>query len=279
MNVSLVVPTFNNEKTIKLCLDSLKQQLSKNDEIIIVDSFSKDKTVEICKDYTKNIIFTKKKRSGARNIGWKKAKNEVIIFIESDSIYDKKYIYIVKELMKNEDISCVLDKRAFYKPDNWVSKTLQKEFELRQNNNYNNSPPNPWIIKKEILKKVNGFDENLEYGEDADIGIRIKEKEYKIYFEKKAIQYHLGEPNNLKQVIERSWKFGKNMEKFYNKYQKYPTTKSLIFVFSIIFPPLFLAIFLINITRYNLKMKDRIKLSFISLIRNISFSISYFLNY
>ncbi|MFH7873662.1 MAG: glycosyltransferase, partial [Candidatus Aenigmatarchaeota archaeon] len=45
--VSIIIPTYNSEKTLAKCLESIKNQSYKNIEIIVVDRFSKDKTAEI----------------------------------------------------------------------------------------------------------------------------------------------------------------------------------------------------------------------------------------
>ena len=47
--VSVVIITYNSEKTIIETLESIKNQTYKNIELIISDDFSKDNTVEICK--------------------------------------------------------------------------------------------------------------------------------------------------------------------------------------------------------------------------------------
>ncbi|VVB76003.1 Glycosyltransferase AglI [Candidatus Tiddalikarchaeum anstoanum] len=276
MNISLVIPTINTEKTLDACLYSLNKQLEKNDELIIVDSYSTDKTLDIAKRYGAKIIKKRCNRSAARNTGWKNAKNDVIIFIESDSIYYDNYIKIVKMRMTDAKISCMLDKRELYQPKTWVAKTLQEEFELRQNNNF--SPKNAWILRKKVLREAGGFDETLEYGEDIDLGIRIRKLGYEIFFEKKAVQYHLGEPDSMTKLVKRTWKFSKNMHKFYIKNNNLPAAKIILFLTAVVFPPLLLIIFIINIIRYdNLSLGYKIKLSFISIIRNLIFAIGYVL--
>jgi len=45
--VSVVIPTYNSEKTLAKCLESIKNQTYKNTESVIVDNFSTDKTTEI----------------------------------------------------------------------------------------------------------------------------------------------------------------------------------------------------------------------------------------
>jgi glycosyltransferase involved in cell wall biosynthesis len=53
IQLSVVIITYNEERNIARCLDSLKEIA---DEIVVVDSFSKDKTVDICKSYGVKII-------------------------------------------------------------------------------------------------------------------------------------------------------------------------------------------------------------------------------
>ncbi len=87
--VSGCVITYNNEKTIKNCLNSLRGCV---DEIIIVDGYSRDKTVKICKTYTKKIYFCKEKRNFAkiRNFALSKATGDWILFIDADEVLSKE---------------------------------------------------------------------------------------------------------------------------------------------------------------------------------------------
>jgi len=40
--VSVVIPTYNSEKTLAKCLESIKNQTYKNVELIVVDNYSRD---------------------------------------------------------------------------------------------------------------------------------------------------------------------------------------------------------------------------------------------
>ncbi len=86
--ISVVIPSYNAEKTIRKCIDSLSRQTFRGDfEIILADS-SGDLTAEVVSaDYprVKLIRFEKKTDPGtARNAGVKQAKGEVIAFIDAD---------------------------------------------------------------------------------------------------------------------------------------------------------------------------------------------------
>lgn len=87
--ISVVIPVYNAETTIKRLLNSLLNQTSKNFEIIIVDDGSNDKTSTILKRYTKEekIILVNQSNAGtasARNYGIKIAKGKYILFVDAD---------------------------------------------------------------------------------------------------------------------------------------------------------------------------------------------------
>lgn len=99
MKLSAVVATFNEEKNIKRCLESLDF----TDEIIIVDSQSSDKTVEIASYYTKKIFI--KEFSGFSNIkqtGINNSKGEWIFIIDADEEVSAELKNKIKEIINNE---------------------------------------------------------------------------------------------------------------------------------------------------------------------------------
>jgi len=106
MNVklSVIIPCFNEEKRIGRCLDSLLNQNVLPYEIIVVDGKSNDNTRNIVKEYQKRsklikLLIETGKRSpaNARNIGWKVAKGNYILFMDADSICDENFIGIIND--------------------------------------------------------------------------------------------------------------------------------------------------------------------------------------
>jgi len=88
--ISVVIPSYNSEETIDLCLESLrKQSYTDRYETILVDS-STDRTPQIVMSNHTDVAFihiSEKTDPGtARNIGVRKAKGEIIAFIDSDCI-------------------------------------------------------------------------------------------------------------------------------------------------------------------------------------------------
>ena len=111
ISFTIIIPTYNTEKYIPNCIESILNQEYDNYEIIIVDDCSTDKTLEIIKQYeSDNIrIFSAPKNSGpgiARNIGIEHAKNEYILFCDSDDYYlENAFEKICKKIEEtNSDI-------------------------------------------------------------------------------------------------------------------------------------------------------------------------------
>lgn len=94
--ISVIIPSYNSEKTIKGCLDSLiDQSYSAEYEIILVDS-SMDSTPQIVQSNFPNIKFIhldqRTDPGTARNIGIKEAKGDLLAFIDSDCIAARDWI-------------------------------------------------------------------------------------------------------------------------------------------------------------------------------------------
>ena len=88
--VSVIVPVYNAEKTLKKCLNSIIEQTLKNIEIILIDDGSTDGSSIICKNYAENderILYYQKENEGlaaARQDGIDRANGIYVGFVDSD---------------------------------------------------------------------------------------------------------------------------------------------------------------------------------------------------
>ena len=96
--VSIIIPTYNEEKVISRCLESLQKQTYKDFEIILVDDGSVDQTLHILqafKEKDKRIKVLSQPHGGpgpARNLGASIAEGEVLVFVDSDMTFLETFL-------------------------------------------------------------------------------------------------------------------------------------------------------------------------------------------
>lgn len=109
--ISVIILTKDEEQNIEKCLESVKWC----DEIIVIDDNSSDKTVEIAKEYKAKIYPNALVRdfSAQRNYGLSKAKNEWVLFIDSDEVVSDALAFEISNAigLKDRDLN---DYDGFY---------------------------------------------------------------------------------------------------------------------------------------------------------------------
>ena len=99
--VSINIATYNSEKTIVKCLDSVKRQTYKDIEIVVMDSCSKDKTLDIAKSYGAKIVFAPTLAS-ARKAGSDTSTGDYIFILDSDQILDPNVMELCVKVCEEE---------------------------------------------------------------------------------------------------------------------------------------------------------------------------------
>ncbi len=106
MIFSVIIPAYNCERTIERCLRSVIGQSFRDYEVIMVDDGSTDDTGEICKYFTERderFRYYYKENGGvstARNYGISRASGKYVTFLDSDDVYDSKYLADFYELIR-----------------------------------------------------------------------------------------------------------------------------------------------------------------------------------
>ena len=178
--VSVIIPTYNRESTIKKSIDSVLQQTYKDLELIIVDDGSTDNTGQIINGYQDSRLHYIKaeKRGGAnkaRNIGIVNAKGEYIAFQDSDDIWEKdKLEKQVRVLQENKQIDGVFCRHMYYFANGKMISTPNKKFtkdllqeKLKETLARGNVIGTPTlIVRKSCFDKIGMFDEMLPRFQD-----------------------------------------------------------------------------------------------------------------
>jgi cellulose synthase/poly-beta-1,6-N-acetylglucosamine synthase-like glycosyltransferase len=238
--ISVIIPARNEEKNLPELLESLKNQTYKKKfEIIVVDGKSKDRTREIAKSYGCRVIVQKKLGiSNARNLGWKKAKGNVLIFLEADHKVNKDFVKNVEKTFKDRKVKCA---RPIVIPlkRNWIQKTLAVQIELTTRRQ--RAWEFPTIFRKEVLKKTGGWDESIDFAEDREFPQRLKRLGFKTVLLKNCIVY--AKPvDSLGKLFKQGRWYGRNIFSYFKKTRDLITLGG-VFIYSSLLPLLFLSFF------------------------------------
>ncbi len=126
--ISIIIPTLNNEKDIKMFLDSIKRQIfPKNKiEIIISDGGSTDNTLKIAKKMGAKIIKNPYVLPDPGvNLGIKAAKGEILMVLACDNIYmDKNAFKKMVEVFDDKKIFAAFPMHSSSKEDSIYTKYI-----------------------------------------------------------------------------------------------------------------------------------------------------------
>ena len=123
--VSIIITTYNRLELLKRALQSVEQQSYPNTEIIIVDGSNNNETELFFKNKEQyNYIRSIKKHPNVlRNIGIKKAKGDLLAFLDDDDTWEKEKIE--KQVRVFEDIGVALwDPMSSYSANDIVEYDL-----------------------------------------------------------------------------------------------------------------------------------------------------------
>lgn len=117
VEVSIIVPCYNCQDTIRECYNSIKKSVNNvlSHEIILINDGSADNTQHILKEIITNdnnvIVINQENKgvSAARNMGLKNAKGKYISFVDSDdSILEEYYTKMIVPMEENSNLDLII---------------------------------------------------------------------------------------------------------------------------------------------------------------------------
>jgi len=218
MKTTLIITALNEEKEILNFLYSLKNQTKFPDELIIVDGGSTDNTIENIADFNKKNIFKFKVKilrkkgniSIGRNYAIQNASNEIILCTDGDCILDKNWIKNISAPFKDKSVDVA---SGFYNPtgDSVFEKCLATYTSVMSDKlDEKNFIPSSRSIayRKSAWKKIKGYPNWLDRGEDLYFAKKLKEMDFKFKFVKDAIVFW-PQRKNLSQAFKQFYGYAK----------------------------------------------------------------------
>ena len=212
LQVSVVIPAYNEEELLPQLLDSLNSQEFREFEVIVADAHSEDRTAAIAKEKGARLVEGGMPARG-RNAGAEEARGRFILFLDADVRVPPEFVGNVHDEMERRyadlatceirPISDIgLDKALFSLANSIVRYTARSE---------PRAPGFCIFCTKRLFERVGGFDESITLGEDHDflkrashfrpmlwlydsymeVSVRRLEKEGRLGYAVKALQSDL----------------------------------------------------------------------------------------
>lgn len=177
--ISIIVPVYNGEKTLDVCIKSIQKQTFEDYEVIFVDDGSTDGSVQVIERYREKdermrlVQKTNGGVSSARNYGVREACGEYLFFMDSDDYISPDYLSELMKTQTNERLLVITEIQRFTSDEELCKKEVEelKEILLKTKDILKvymrellNSPCNK-LFKTDIVKKY-----RLHFPEDASLG-------------------------------------------------------------------------------------------------------------
>lgn len=225
MSTSILIVHFGDFKPTAKCISSV-YKTSKNAgdfEIIVVDNNLDDSARKKFVRKFPNVIYIKSNKNNychALNIGSKKAKNEIVVILNPDTIVKENWLIEILKPFKNKKIGGVSSKVLFRKSGKINSLGIEEidDFYYRDAGFNEDDDPNMRMkeidfasgasvaYRKKALEECGMFDEDfVMYVEDVDMGIKMKKNGWKLVVNPKSVVLH--EYHGTAKGVDLPWYF------------------------------------------------------------------------
>jgi GT2 family glycosyltransferase len=215
--VSIIIANFNGERFLPICLNSVLRTSNNNFEVLLVDDGSTDRSLEIIRKFQKQdkrISFLRNEKNlgaaASRNKAVKKAKGEIIVFLDNDTEVTKNWLTeLTESLLREKNIGAAqallldFEKRdliqmagglliphvAWLVPFYQWQRYEDTKAKLKERDIVAISAA--LAVKRKVIDKIGVFDEKeAVYTEDLDFCWRIWIAGYRIVLAPQSIVYH-----------------------------------------------------------------------------------------
>ncbi|MFH1506286.1 MAG: glycosyltransferase family 2 protein [archaeon] len=219
LTLSILIPAYNEEKTIKKTVDSCLNQSEKADQIIVVNDGSKDKTLKILETYGNKIkIIDLSKNTGnkskAQEQGLKTVKTDLFVTADADTKLHVDFVKQIKKTFREQPEYSAICGFVESERVNWITsvreinyltgQTIYKQAQAHINAVFVLAGCASAFRTKDFRETVTFDHDNIT--EDLDFTYKLKIAGKKIFFNNRAIVY-TQDPNTLNSYYRQLYRW------------------------------------------------------------------------
>jgi cellulose synthase/poly-beta-1,6-N-acetylglucosamine synthase-like glycosyltransferase len=217
MKISILIPCYNEERSIKRSVLSWLSQTRPADEIIVIDDCSNDRTAEILEEFKGRVTVVRTpqnsgNKSSAQEYGLQFVTGDIFIATDGDTLLDARFVECIEKDFADPSVAAVggYVKSLKY---NWLTACRALDYAIGQNidklaQHYLHFmlviPGAAGAFRTDIFRTL-GFDHDT-ITEDLDFTYKLHKRGYNIVYDRNAICY-TQDPGDLHSYINqmRRW--------------------------------------------------------------------------
>jgi GT2 family glycosyltransferase len=227
MDISIVIPVFNQLHFTKICLKSLRETVPSTAQIVVIDNGSTDGTAEYLAAYSNITVITNTKNLGcavAWNQGVKAARKAWIIIMNNDIVTSPNWLEGLFDFVREENMDIVSP--AFREGEyNYDIVEYSKDYIQRMHSvaRMGIAQGICFMVRWRVFEQIGFFDENFRIGqfEDADFFRRARLAGFGLGTTGRSFIHHFGSitQNSLRKKGPKSTYEQENRAYYRKKYR------------------------------------------------------------
>jgi glycosyltransferase involved in cell wall biosynthesis len=180
VKIASVITNYNYADRVGLAIDSIKRQTLPPDVIVVVDDWSTDNSMKSYRPYADDIhLFQTREHSGpstAKNVGVVNSPKDInlLAFLDADDTYHPGFIEeALRHFKAFPDLAIVYADTIEYNHSTDISRVIYREPFTVEHHVRQDVIGGNFIVRKDILEVVGGFDPDLQVLENYDLTRRI----------------------------------------------------------------------------------------------------------
>lgn len=185
MNISFIVPAYNEEAYLADCLKSIARSAEGHEhEIIVVDNMSTDATVLLAKQFPDVRVLQESKRSIAavRQRGLASAVGDIIASVDADCRLSPQWVnYAVSQFAADPKLVCLIGMSDYYDMPSWKrwlkrnAERFARRLQRLRGARVIRANGGNTAYRASALRAAGGFDNGIaHYGEDVQVAMLLR---------------------------------------------------------------------------------------------------------